>query len=219
MITFANRREAGRLLAERLAEYANRTDVTVLAIPRGGVPVAYEVARALSAPLDVMLVSKVYAPGRDDVQIGTVTSGGFELLETEAIASRAIDPAIVGREMARARQDMAYQERLYRGMRPPPAIKDRTVIVIYDGIVTGGSMRAAVAALRAGDAADVIVAAPVASPNARAEIELIADACVCVTTPQPVYRIGLWYDDFAPTTDASVLLLLDGARTVLTVAA
>ena len=219
MITFANRREAGRLLAERLAEYANRTDVTVLAIPRGGVPVAYEVARALSAQLDVMLVSKVYAPGRDDVQIGTIASGGFELLETETIEARAIDPAIVGREMARARQDLAYRERLYRGMRPPLAIRDRTVIVIYDGIVTGALMRAAVAALRAGDAAHVIVATPVASPNARAEIERIADACICVATPQPVYRIGMWYEDFAPATDASVLFLLDRARTVSTVAA
>jgi putative phosphoribosyl transferase len=210
MNPFPNRREAGRQLAERLGEYAGRTDVTVLALPRGGVPVAFEVARALRAPLDVFLVEKVYVPGRD-VQIGTIASGGFVLHDAAAYAAPGIDPLVADRELARARQDLAIRERLYRGVRPVPVVKDRTVILIYDGIATGALMLAAVTAIRTQGAAHVIVAAPVASPNARNAIERSADACVCVVSPEPFYRIGIWYDDCAPVTDASVLFLLERA--------
>ena len=199
------------MLAARLREYANRPDVIVLAMPRGGIPVAYEVARALSLPLDVFLVRKVYAPGRDDIQVGTITSGGYEVVDTEMITARGVDRRIADREMARARQDLAYQERVYRGASGFPDVAGRTVILVYDGIVTGASMVAAVAALRANGAARVVVAAPVAAPNAREVLGHVADAVVCVVAPEPFYRIGIWYDDFAPVSDASVLILLDSA--------
>jgi putative phosphoribosyl transferase len=219
MNSFLDRREAGRMLAARLSAYAHRSDVIVLALPRGGIPVAYEIARALSLPLDVFLVRKVYEPGRDDVQVGTITSGGYEVVDAEVIAARGVDRRVVDREMARARQDLAYQERVYRGNRRFPDVAGRTVILVYDGIVTGGSMVAAVAALRANGAARVVVAAPVAAPNAREAVERVADAVVCVVTPEPFYRIGIWYDDFAPVSDASVLILLDSAARELGAAA
>ncbi len=207
------------MLATRLAEYANRADVTVFALPRGGVPVAYEVARALRLPLEVFLVRKVYEPGRDEVQVGTIASGGFEQLDTETIAARGVDPRIVDRAMTRAWQDLAYQERVYRGARRFPDVRGRTALLVYDGIVTGASMLAAVAALRARGAARVVVAAPVATPNAVALLGRAADACVCVVKPDPFYRIGVWYDDFAPVSDASVLILLDSAARELSPAA
>ena len=219
MNSFLDRREAGRMLAARLSAYAHRSDVIVLALPRGGIPVAYEIARALSLPLDVFLVRKVYEPGREDVQVGTITSGGYEVVDAEVIAARGVDRRVVDREMARARQDLAYQERVYRGNRRFPDVAGRTVILVYDGIVTGGSMVAAVAALRANGAARVVVAAPVAAPNAREAVERVADAVVCVVTPEPFYRIGIWYDDFAPVSDASVLILLDSAARELGAAA
>jgi len=197
------------MLAARLSEYANRTDVTVFGLPRGGMPVAFEIARALALPLDVFLVRKVYVPGSDNVHVGTITSGGYETLETVTLAARGVDRRVVDRELARAREDLAHQERVYRGNRRFPDLGGRTAIVVYDGIVTGGSMVAAVEALRARGAARVVVAAPVATPNARDLMEQIADACVCIMTPHPFYRIGIWYDDFAPVSDASVLILLD----------
>ena len=207
------------MLAGRLSEYANRSDVTVFALPRGGMPVAFEIARALRLPLDVFLVRKVFEPGRDVVQVGTITSGGYESLDTAMIAARGIDRRIAEREMDRAREDLAYQERVYRGNGPFPDIQGRTIILVYDGIVTGSSMIAAVEALRARGAARVVVAAPVATPNARDAIERVADAFVCVLTPDPFYRIGIWYDDFAPVSDASVLILLDSAARARSAAA
>jgi putative phosphoribosyl transferase len=220
MNPFTDRRAAGRALAERLGAYAHRADVTVLALPRGGVPVAYEVACALQAPLDVILVEKVYAPGRDDVQIGTLASGGFELRAAAAAnATGVVDPLVVEREVARARQGMAYRERLYRELRPLPVLDGRTVVLVYDGIATGALMLAAVAAVRARGAARVIVASPVAAPNACVEIERSADACVSVLCPDPLYRIGIWYDDYAPVTDASVTFLLERAPVIAAPAA
>ena len=215
MNAFPSRREAGRMLAERLSEYANRSDVTVFAMPRGGIPVAFEVARALAVPLDVFLVRKVYAPGRDDVQVGTIASGGYEMLDTTTIAAHGVDRHIAEREMGRARMDLGYQERVYRGTSPFPNVQGRTLILVYDGIATGNSMVAAVASLRARGAARVIVAAPVAPREAIGTVSKVADACVCVMTPEPFYRIGIWYDDFAPVSDASVLILLDSAAKAL----
>lgn len=211
MNPFLDRREAGRQLATRLREYAKRPDVTVLALPRGGLPVAYEIARTLSVPLDVFLIRKVYQPGRDNVLIGTLASGGFEAVNTDALAAHDIDRHQAERELARARQELAEQEGLYRGNGPAPTIDGRTIILVYDGMATGESMLGAIAAVRAMGAARVIVAIPVATPNARAIVERAADACVCLVTPQPFYRIGIWYDDFAPVSDASVLILLNTA--------
>lgn len=211
MNSFSDRRTAGRLLAERLSQYANRTDVAVYGLPRGGMPVAYEVARALAAPLDVFLVRKVYEPGRDDVHVGTITTGGFEMFDALTIETRGVDRRLAEREMARTRQDLAYEERMYRGSRPLPDVRGQTIILVYDGLVTGDTMIAAVSAMRARGAARVVVAAPVATPAARDAIARVADACVCLETPEPFYRIGVWYDDFAPVSDASVLVLLDSA--------
>jgi predicted phosphoribosyltransferase len=211
MNSFRDRREAGRTLATRLGEYANRPDVTVFAVPRGGTPVAYEIARALSVPLDVFLVRKVYAPGRGDAQVGTVTSGGFEIIDTDTIAAYGIDRRDADREVAIAREELAYQERVYRGTNRPSNIAGRTIILVYDGMATGASMVAAVAALRARGVARVIVATPVATPSALQAVARVADACVCLMTPDPFYRIGIWYDDYAPVSDASVLILLDNA--------
>jgi len=210
MKPFPDRREAGRQLAAELTEYAHRSDVIVMAIPRGGVPVAFEVARALGAPLDVLLVRTVWAPGYDDIHIGTIADGGFGVLEPGAVDAR-VDPAIVGREMMRARADLVQQLRIYRGTRAAPTLAGKTVIIVYDGIVSGASMRAAIAAVRARGAARIVVAAPVAAPNAASELAAMADECVCVATPEPFYRIAVWYDEFAPVTDASVLFLLDRA--------
>jgi predicted phosphoribosyltransferase len=215
MNSFFDRREAGRMLARRLGEYANRPDVTVFALPRGGTPVAYEVARALRLPLDAFLVRKVYAPGRDDVHLGTITSGGFEQLDDATINARGVDRCVAEREMARARQELLYQERVYRGTQSFPDVRGRTVILVYDGAVSGGSMIAAVEAMRAQGAATVVVAIPVATPNAAESIRRVADRCVCVMTPEPFHRIGIWYDDFAPVSDASVLILLDVAAKAL----
>ena len=218
MNSFLDRREAGRTLAAHLGEYAKRSDVMVLALPRGGLPVAYEIARALSVPLDVFLVRKVYQPG-GDVLIGTLASGGFETVDSDALADHGIERREAERGLARARQELAEQERLYRGNGPVLRIDGRTIILVYDGMATGDSMLAAIAAVRAMGAARVIVAVPVATPNARAIVERSADACVCLATPEPFYRIGVWYDDFAPVSDASVLFLLDSAARGLRAAA
>jgi len=215
MNSFLDRREAGRVLARRLGQYAIRPDVIVFALPRGGTPVAFEVARALCVPLDVCLVRKVFAPGRDDIPIGTIASGGFEQLDDATIDARGIDRRVVDREMAHAREELAYQERVYRGRQAFADVRGCTVILVYDGIVTGGTMIAAVSALRARGAAEVVVAAPVATPNAVESLRGVVDRCVCVMTPEPFHRIGIWYDDFAPVSDASVLILLEVAAKAL----
>jgi len=219
MNSFLDRREAGRTLAARLGEYAGRPDVTVLALPRGGVPVAYEIARALSVPLDVILVRKVYHPGRHDVPVATIVSGDFQMLDPDVIAARGIDRRDVEREIAQARHELVDQERGYRGTRPTTDVAGRTIILVYDGMATGQSMVAAIAAVRARGAERVVAAVPVATPNARAIAEQAADTCVCLMTPDPFYRIGVWYDNFAPVSDASVLVLLDGAARGLRAAA
>lgn len=219
MNSFVDRREAGRILAAQLGEYAGRPDVTVLALPRGGVPVAYEIARALSVPLDVLLVRKVYHPGHHDVPVATIVSGDFQMLDPDVMAARGIDRRDVERQIAQARQELADQERVYRGTGPTTDVAGRTIILVYDGMATGQSMVAAIAALRARGAERVVVAVPVATPNARATAERAADGCVCLMTPEPFYRIGVWYDDFAPVSDASVLVLLDSAARRLRAAA
>ena len=219
MNSFLDRREAGRTLAAQLGEYAGRPDVTVLALPRGGVPVAYEIARGLSVPLDVILVRKVYQPGHDDAPIATIASGGFQILDTDVIRARGIDRRDVEREVAQARHVLADQERVYHPNGPTTDVAGRTIILVYDGMATGQSMVTAIAALRARGAERIVVAVPVATPSARAIAERMADGCVCLTTPEPFYRIGVWYDDFAPVTDASVLVLLDSAARKLRAAA
>jgi putative phosphoribosyl transferase len=212
MNSFLNRRDAGMKLAALLSEYENRPDVIVLGIPRGGVVVAHAIATTLRLPLDIVLIRKVFQPGRDAVQVGTIASGGFELLDDQAIEATHVDRRIAERELSRARQDLAFQERVYRGARPFPDVRGRTAIIVADGMVSGGTMTTAVNVVRARGAAAVIVATPVAEPNACAAIERVADRCICIEMPSRIYRIGIWYDDFPPVSDATVLALLDMAN-------
>jgi putative phosphoribosyl transferase len=208
---FRDRREAGRLLAERLADYAGRPDVLVLALPRGGVPVAYEVARALDAPLDVFLVRKLGVPGHEELALGAIATGGVVLLNEDVVTSLRIPPEIIGRLEAAERVELARREREYRDDRPAPDVRGRTVILIDDGLATGASMRAAVAALRQRQPARIVVAVPIASASTCEELRDEVDEVICARTPEPFFAVGLWYEDFAQTTDDEVRDLLERA--------
>jgi predicted phosphoribosyltransferase len=205
---FRDRREAGRLLAEELAGYAGREDVIVLALPRGGVPVAYEVARALGAPLDVFLVRKLGVPGHEELALGAIATGGVRLLNEDVVRGRRIPPEVIDGVEAAERAELERREREYRGDRPAPDVRGRTVILIDDGLATGASMRAAVAALRQGRPARIVVAVPIAAPSTCEEFRDEVDQVVCARTPEPFFAVGLWYDDFSQTTDDEVRDLL-----------
>jgi putative phosphoribosyl transferase len=208
---FRNRTEAGRQLAARLAAYAGRDDVLVLALPRGGVPVAYEVAQALHAPLDVFLVRKLGVPGHKELAMGAIASGGVQVLNEDVVRLLRIPEdaieAVAGEEL----QELQRRERAYRGDRPPPNVRGRIVILIDDGLATGSTMRAAVAALRQQQPARIVVAVPVGAAETCAEFEAEADETICARTPEPFYAVGLWYGDFSQTTDAEVHDLLERA--------
>jgi predicted phosphoribosyltransferase len=210
---FRDRREAGRELAARLERYAGREDVLVLALPRGGVPVAYEVARALDAPLDIFLVRKLGVPGHEELAMGAIASGGVRVLNQSVIDALGIAPEDV-EAVARAEgQELRRRLRAYRGDRPPPEVRDRVVVLVDDGLATGSSMRAAVAALRRQGPAWVVVAVPVGAPSTCAALAEEADEVVCARTPEPFYSVGLWYADFTQTTDEEVRELLGRAAT------
>src|SRR5258707_1235454 len=208
---FGDRRDAGRLLADKLATYANRPDVLVLALPRGGVPVASEVARALGAPMDVFVVRKLGVPGYEELAMGAVATGGVRVLNDQLVERLGIPEQMIDAVAARERQELARRERLYRGDRPPPDVRGRTVILVDDGLATGSTMRAAVAALRRQGAARIVVAVPVGAPETCAEFEREADDVICAVTPEPFYAVGLWYGDFSQTTDEEVRDLLEQA--------
>jgi predicted phosphoribosyltransferase len=208
---FRDRADAGRQLSAHLAHYAGRDDVIVLALPRGGVPVAYEVATALGAPLDVFLVRKLGVPGHEELAMGAIASGGVRV-ENEVVVrqlgipERAIDAAAV-REL----QELERREAAYRGDRPPPDVRGKTAILVDDGLATGSTMRAAVAALRRRGPARVVVAVPVGAPETCAEFAEEADEAVCAREPEPFLAVGAWYADFAQTTDEEVRELLERA--------
>jgi predicted phosphoribosyltransferase len=199
-----DRREAGRLLATQLRSYAGRPDVLVLALPRGGVPVAYEVARALGAPLDVFLVRKLGVPGHEELAMGAVASGGVRVLNEQVTGPLQIPDAVIDAVTQRELQELARRERLYRGDRPPPDVSRRTVILVDDGLATGSTMLAAIRALRQLQPARIVVAAPVASRDTCEQLSLEADEVVCAITPEPFHAVGLWYEDFSQTTDEEV---------------
>jgi predicted phosphoribosyltransferase len=205
---FRDRREAGRLLAEKLAAYANRPDVLVLALPRGGVPVGYEVARALSAPLDVFVVRKLGVPGYEELAMGAVATGGVRVLNDQLVERLGIPESLIDAVAARERQELARRERLYRGNRPPPDVRGRTVILVDDGLATGATMYAAIEALRQQNPARIVVAVPTASPETCEEMEIKADEVICAITPEPFHAVGRWYRDFSQTTDEEVGVLL-----------
>ena len=206
---FQDRTEAGQLLAARLARYAGRADALLLALPRGGVPVALEIARALRVPLDVMLVRKLGVPGQEELAMGAIATGGGRILNSSVIEDLDIPEQIIDRVTARERQELARRERLYRGSRPGIAVYGRTVMLVDDGIATGATMRAAIAALRQAGAASSIVAVPVAPPQVCAELRHEADEVICLMTPEPFIGVGRWYRDFSPTSDDEVRYLLD----------
>jgi putative phosphoribosyl transferase len=209
---FRDRGEAGRILASKLTKYADRSDVLVLGLPRGGVPVAFEVARALRAALDVFLVRKLGLPGHEEFSMGAIASGGVRVLNEDAVRELRIPDEVVAGVAAREREELDRRERVYRGDRPAPNVRGRTVILVDDGLATGTSMRAAVAALRRLGPAHIVVAVPVGSPEICADFQDEADEAVCAITPEPFYAVGLWYDDFSQTPDEEVCDLLERAR-------
>jgi predicted phosphoribosyltransferase len=209
---FPDRREAGARLAERLRAYANRPDVIVLALPRGGVPVGFEVAEALRAPLDLFVVRKLGVPGQEELAMGALASGGTRVLDDELIRMAAVSDGDIERVTALASEELARQERRYRGERPFPNVSGKTVIIVDDGLATGSTMRAAVHALRSQHPAAIVVAVPVGAPETCDALRPIADDVVCVETPNPFRAVGLWYEDFSQTTDDEVHAFLDRAR-------
>jgi predicted phosphoribosyltransferase len=209
---FRNRTDAGRQLAEKLAAYADRPDVLVLALPRGGVPVGYEVARALGAPFDVFLVRKLGVPGYEELAMGAVATGGVRVLNDEIVRGLGISEREIDAAVARELQELARRERLYRGDRPPPDIAGRTVILVDDGLATGATMRAAVAALRQQQPARIVIAVPTASPDTCEAMKAEADHVVCAMTPEPFFAVGHWYEDFTQTADDEVRRLLARSR-------
>jgi putative phosphoribosyl transferase len=198
-------------LAARLAPYAGRPDVIVLALPRGGVPVAFEVAQALGAPLDVFLVRKLGMPGHEEFAIGAIASGGVTVLNEETLRDYGVSGEQVEAVVEAEQRELERRERRYRGDRTFPNLTGRTVVLIDDGLATGSTMRAAVAALREERPARVIVAVPTAPPETCEELRGIVDEMVCLMTPDPFYAVGLWYEDFSQTTDEEVRELLERA--------
>jgi predicted phosphoribosyltransferase len=210
---FRDRTEAGQVLAERLAErrLANRDDVLVLALPRGGVPVAFEVAQALHAPMDVFLVRKLGVPGREELAMGAIATGGVRVLNEDVVRYLEIPDDVIDQVAAEEVQELERREHLYRDDRPAPDVRGKIVILVDDGLATGSTMRAAVAALRQQGPARIIVAVPVGAPSTCAELGAEADEAVCAHMPEPFYAVGLWYGDFTQTTDEEVRDLLDRA--------
>jgi predicted phosphoribosyltransferase len=204
MPLFKDREEAGRILAKELKEYANRPNVIVLALPRGGVPVASQVAEALNAPLDVFLVRKLGLPGHEELAMGAIASGGVRVLNEDVVQALNIPEAVIDAVAAREQQELKRRERVYRDGRPSPDLHGKTIILIDDGLATGSSMRAAVAGLKAQDAAKIVVAVPTAAPETCESFETEVDEIICASTPEPFYGVGLWYQDFSQTTDQEV---------------
>jgi predicted phosphoribosyltransferase len=209
---FSNRTEAGAELAVRLLEYAGRSDVLVLALPRGGVPVALPVACALRAPLDVFLVRKLGVPGYEELALGAIASGGVRFVNEEVRREIDLSDDVIDALAEREALELRRREVRYRGERPLPVVRDRVVILIDDGLATGATMRAAVLALRQMEPAKLIVAVPVAAPETCEVLRREADQVVCLATPDPFLAVGAWYADFSQTTDEEVTAGLEQAR-------
>jgi putative phosphoribosyl transferase len=205
---FVDRLDAGRVLASRLSAYADRPDIIVLALPRGGVPVGFEVARALHAPLDVLLVRKLGVPGQEELAMGAIASGGIRVLNRDVVEGLRIPSGVIDRVAARERTELDRRDREYRDGRPAPDVRDKIVILVDDGLATGATMRAALVALRAQRPQKLIAAVPVAPASTCQELRAFADEVVCVETPEPFYGVGMWYDTFSPTSDDEVRDLL-----------
>ena len=205
---FRDRAEGGRQLASLLNAYAGRGDVVVLALPRGGVPVGFEVARELKAPLDVFVVRKLGVPAHPELAMGAIASGGVRVLSEDLIRELAIPRALVEQVSALEQLELERRERAYRGDRVMPSLQHRTVILVDDGLATGATMEAAVRAARTHEPARIVVAVPVGAEETCARLRETADEVVCAATPEPFRAVGLWYDRFDQTTDEEVMALL-----------
>lgn len=208
---FLDRHDAGHRLAEALTRYADRPDVIVLALPRGGVPVAYEVALELRAPLDVFLVRKLGVPGHEELAMGAIATGGVRILDENLVQMLGIGPEDIERVTDREQRELERRELLYRDKRPPPDVTGRTVILVDDGLATGSTMRAGVEALRREGAGRIVVAVPIAAPDTCESLGQEVDDIVCAVTPEPFRAVGIWYVDFSETSDEEVRQLLERA--------
>lgn len=207
-LPFRDRAEAGDLLAARLLGLADRDDVVVLALPRGGVPVGYAVAKSLGVPLDVFVVRKLGVPGHEELAMGAIASGGVQLVNDDVVDAFGIPPAVIDQVARREQIELQRRERLYRGNRPLVPLENKTVILVDDGLATGSTMRAAVTAARQREPARVIVAVPVGASSTCEELGSDADEVICLRSPDPFVAVGLWYRDFTPTSDDEVGTLL-----------
>lgn len=210
---FTDRAEAGQLLAARFSALSERDDVIILALPRGGVPVGYEVAKALGVALDVFVVRKLGVPGHEELAMGAIASGDVRLVNHDVVDALGIPDNVIDRVAERERVELERRERLYRGSRPLVPLAGKTVILVDDGLATGSTMRAAVTAVRQQQPAAIIVAVPVGAPSTCSELSQDADQVVCLRSPEPFVAVGLWYRDFTPTSDDEVRALL--GRTAL----
>jgi putative phosphoribosyl transferase len=208
---FRDRADAGQQLGRRLSNYAGRSSVIVLALPRGGVPVACEVALQIKAPMDVWLVRKLGVPGHPELAMGAITEGGIRVLNRGVISMFEVSGNVIEQVARREQLELERRARLYRGDRPAPTVRGRIVILIDDGLATGSTMQAAVAALRQRAPAQIIVATPVGATTTCEELRQIADDVVCLSTPEPFNAVGLWYEDFSETSDEEVTRLLSAA--------
>jgi putative phosphoribosyl transferase len=211
MALFRDRRDAGRKLAQKLLTYANRPDVIVLALPRGGVPVAYEVALALNAPLDIFTVRKLGVPGHEELAMGAIATGGARVVNQDIVRMFNIPQGLVEAVVKRELQELERRERQYRGDRSMREIHGHTAVLIDDGLATGASMQAAIMALRAKDPARLAVAVPTAPLETCEAFKQVVDEMICATTPEPFYGVSRWYDDFSQVTDEEVQTLLEKA--------
>jgi putative phosphoribosyl transferase len=216
VMLFRDRTDGGRALAGQLGQYADRPDVVVLALPRGGVPAGFEVAEALGAPLDVFLVRKLGFPGNEEFAMGAIASGGFRVVNEPLLHRYGIPQTAVDRVVEQEEQELRRRERLYRGDRPPADLRGKTVILVDDGLATGSSMQAAVTAVRSQQPSRIVVAVPVGPSESVRQLARMADEVVCVATPEPFLAVGRFYDSFEQTTDEEVAGLLEraGARSV-----
>jgi predicted phosphoribosyltransferase len=212
-IRFRNRAEAGSLLAQKLERYKDMAGVLVLGLPRGGVPVANAVAVALNAALDILLVRKLGVPGQEELAMGAIASNGIQILNDPIIQYMGIPESVVEAVIKRETQELRRREREYRGVRPSVEIPGKTVIVVDDGLATGSTMKAAIAALRSQNPARIVVAVPTASPETCQELKSTADEIVCAITPEPFYAVGFSYEDFEQTTDSEVRALIQTSAT------
>ncbi len=209
---YRDRVDAGKQLAKRLTDFADRDDVLVLALPRGGVPVAYEVAKALQVPMDIFLVRKLGVPGHEELAMGAISTGGVRVLNDDIVSYLRIPRDVIDAVAAGELKELERREREYRGDRPEPDVRGKTVILIDDGLATGSTMRAAAAALRQQNPTRIIVAVPVSAPQTCDEYRMGVDEIICARTPEPFFGVGMWYEDFSQTTDDEVRDLLGKAR-------